>query len=85
MSIQRINNDPFDVSQTQNQNITDEKKNDASRAKINNSNESDPFDLELRIEPKRIQDIINNFTESKYCGSEDDCTNCGCNTCCSSC
>jgi hypothetical protein len=47
----------------------------------------DPFDLELKIEPKRIQEFLNQTQNLTFhCVSEDDdCTRCGCNTCCSSC
>jgi hypothetical protein len=57
-----------------------------TRARLNNSNsfEGDLFDLELKIEPKMIQQIVQQ-DPSKYCGSDDNCTGCGCNTCCSSC
>jgi hypothetical protein len=47
---------------------------------------NDPFDLDLKIEPKRIQEILSqNQWQTQYCGSDGDCTGCGCNTCCSSC
>lgn len=58
---------------------TKEKK---TRAKLDGS--EDIFDLELRIEPKKIQQILQ-LDPSNYCGSDDDCTGCGCNTVCSSC
>lgn len=51
----------------------------------NSSDESDPFDLALKIEPKQIQEILSQQYQTQYCGSDNNCTGCGCNTCCSSC
>lgn len=87
----RIKNEPFDLNQTKNTRTTEDTNASRAQIKRNNFNENDPdekdpFDLELRIEPRLIQDIIAKATESKFCGSKDnDCTGCGCNTCCSSC
>jgi hypothetical protein len=83
----KIHNDPVPANQVQ---IGGEKESNPSRVKINKETknkpqENDPFDLELRIEPSDIQRIIAGATDSKYCGSDDNCTGCGCNTCCSSC
>ena len=57
-----------------------------SRVRLNNPNstEDDLFDLELKIEPKMIQEIVQQ-DPTNYCGTDDNCTGCGCNTCCSSC
>ena len=66
--------------------ISEESKNQ-TRARINksNSSEQDLFDLELKIEPKRVQQMIQQ-DPTKYCGdTNDNCTDCGCKTVCSSC
>lgn len=46
--------------------------------------DKDPFDLDLRVSVK-AQKELNVNDPTPYCGSDDDCTGCGCNTCCSSC
>lgn len=57
-----------------------------SRVRLNdcNNSENDLFDLQLKIEPKMIQQIVKQ-NATNYCGTDDNCTGCGCNTCCSSC
>jgi hypothetical protein len=57
-----------------------------TRVRLNNphSSEDDLFNLELKIEPRAIQELVQQDL-SNYCGSDDNCTGCGCNTCCSSC
>jgi len=59
---------------------TDKNKNPIKKIDLNGK---DPFDLGLIIEAKRIQPIFPDPTN--YCGTNDNCTGCGCNTCCSSC
>ena len=84
-----------ELADTQNPNTrTAAKSSSISHAKIKSFRESekksssrkedDPFNLELKIDPKRVQGILT--VPSAICGSQnDDCTGCGCNSCCSSC
>ena len=50
---------------------------------IKKNGDEDLFDLGLKI--AHVRENIKLDDPTKYCGSEDNCTGCGCNTCCSSC
>lgn len=62
------------------QTTPNEEKNSVKKINLNGN---DPFDLDLRVEARRIQQVVPDPTP--YCGSDGNCTGCGCNTCCSSC
>lgn len=79
--IMRINSDRNEI-----QGLTKPDKNSSSNSKGVKKidlDESDVFDLELRVESARMQQL--SLDPSQYCGSDDNCTGCGCNTVCSSC
>jgi hypothetical protein len=63
-----------------------QQNNKQTRAHIGKSNtpQDDLFDLDLQIHPKIVENMVRQ-NPTQYCGSEDNCTGCGCNTCCSSC
>lgn len=63
----KIRNDRFDfVFQNGDREANGRKTSDKSRVRLNSNNEEDIYDLDLKIEPSRIQAIMNHANGNQY-------------------